>query len=386
MIQRHPKTNYPRRNITLWQLSTSPHQRLRSPACSGSTMKPEWWTWPARDRGSFFASFWSSACTTSSCGCTNSFWSHSSHQFSLLWETVAVRRRFRRILRPGKPAFKSVRSTMSSPRMLWTRIPSIMLLLWPLHMEMIKRRSKHCCKHVTQLCWDSSTSCHFARWNFFACTLRILLGPGPEGCRTGLGRGTCTTSYHVVLKQASNKSWAVEAVLLKTGTGNKSKSSNISKCFGSFGKKRVHWLLLFCFQMLWKVATVNSLNSNTLTKPFCLLTQGCLWDRCGLRLLKPLVIVQPGWETKRKLGILRTRRGKKNLGSLISRKTTWWFMISEHIRTISASKNKGNTWKYHLNMPAAATLHVRSFVCALPRRVDWNVCLAMLCDCFWLIK
>lgn len=122
-------------------------------------------------------------------------------------------------------------------------------------------------------------------------------------------------------------------------------SSNISKCFGSFGKKRVHWLLLFCFQMLWKVATVNSLNSNTLTKPFCLLTQGCLWDRCGLRLLQPLVIVQLGSETNRKLGILRTRRGKKNLGSLICRKTTWWFMIFEYIRTISASKNKGNTWK-----------------------------------------
>ena len=67
-------------------------------------------------------------------------------------------------------------------------------------------------------------------------------------------------------------------------------SSNISKCFGSFGKKSVRWLLLFCFQMLWKVATFNRLNSNTLTKPYICCRKVAFAAAWLLRLLSPLVI------------------------------------------------------------------------------------------------
>jgi len=38
------------------------------------------------------------------------------------------------------------------------------------------------------------------------------------------------------LKQASNKSWAVEAVLLKTGTGNKSKAQTSANALAALEK------------------------------------------------------------------------------------------------------------------------------------------------------
>ena len=139
MIQRHPKTNYPRRNITLWQLSTSPHQRLRSPACSGSTMKPEWWIWLARAAGWFSASSWSSVCTTSSSGCSNSFWGLSCLQSCSHYMTAAARRSLKReSLPPGRLASRSVDAKMSWPHMLWIRMTSTTRQLWRLHMEMTR--------------------------------------------------------------------------------------------------------------------------------------------------------------------------------------------------------------------------------------------------------